>query len=334
VFLSWNVIVGFVKCGIGGRILILVIIMIVIIHLPFPLTNQLQTSVEIPFPTISAIVDQRHVTRMFVVDQCVHVILVLHRKYILGIGVGIVNIKTAASLLLVHSQLLNELGVALIRESLRHLQDWFLAIFAILISVMIGVITDGMECQVGQFGHIETLLLLRDVITTIIIIVTARLVQVGVQVGGIHPTETSLLLRHVANVIVVAMHTVLVEARRQVQIDVLVSVRREAQLATTGVRSSSTSGVVGVGGGERPNCIGIVRDDDSLTVDVYDVHGTVKSFSTTHTHNTTSTTTSHTSSSKLCFSSHGHENVDLYLTPCFDENGVHRDNDDVSNMAE
>ena len=61
----------------------------------------------------------------------------------------------------------------------------------------------------------------------------------------------------------------------------------------------------------KPSLIAIVRENGT-DVDVYDIHGNVKTFQTKDLK----------SGHKLCFSTHG-KNVDLYLTPCFDNEGVH-----------
>ena len=64
---------------------------------------------------------------------------------------------------------------------------------------------------------------------------------------------------------------------------------------------------------DKPNCVAIVRENGF--VDVYDTKGQVKSFTTGADH------------AKICFSSHGH-NVDEFLTPCFDDEGLHGEPDE------
>lgn len=64
----------------------------------------------------------------------------------------------------------------------------------------------------------------------------------------------------------------------------------------------------------KPDCVAILREDGD--VDVYDVFGQVKTFCVDP---------SNAASDKfrLCFSTHGHQDIDGFLTPCFDENGAH-----------
>lgn len=61
----------------------------------------------------------------------------------------------------------------------------------------------------------------------------------------------------------------------------------------------------------KPSLIAIVRENGT-DVDVYDIHGNVKTFQTKDLK----------PGHKLCFSTHG-QNVDLFLTPCFDDEGGH-----------
>eukprot|EP00980_Cylindrotheca_fusiformis_P021927 scaffold8755_cov145-Cylindrotheca_fusiformis.AAC.4 len=62
----------------------------------------------------------------------------------------------------------------------------------------------------------------------------------------------------------------------------------------------------------KPDCIAIVRPNGTH-VDVYDVSGNCRTFRTTLP----------IESQKLCFSSHGHKDIDRFLTPCFDSEGKH-----------
>jgi copper chaperone CopZ len=86
---------------------------------------------------------------------------------------------------------------------------------------------------------------------------------------------------------------------------------------------------------DKPDCIAILRENGH--VDVYDVNGQVKSFSSDKNANTTTATAtvptatpsatatkSAVDPNNICFSSHGHD-VDEFLTPCFDELGQHGD---------
>merc|ERR1712194_553431 len=57
------------------------------------------------------------------------------------------------------------------------------------------------------------------------------------------------------------------------------------------------------------------------TVDIFDVDGIARSFGT-------GDVRSNYSGQKLCFSSHGHVNVDSLLTHCFDEEGKHGEPED------
>jgi copper chaperone CopZ len=65
----------------------------------------------------------------------------------------------------------------------------------------------------------------------------------------------------------------------------------------------------------NPDCIAILREDGD--VDVYDVAGDCMTFRAP----ITTDGSSNNNPNKLCFSSHGHDDIDRYLTPCFDEEG-------------
>jgi hypothetical protein len=66
----------------------------------------------------------------------------------------------------------------------------------------------------------------------------------------------------------------------------------------------------------RPNCVAILREDGD--VDVYDKSGQVKTFTIDESSSSKSLAGSH-----LCFQTHGHGDIDKFLTPCFDEDGLH-----------
>lgn len=63
----------------------------------------------------------------------------------------------------------------------------------------------------------------------------------------------------------------------------------------------------------NPDCVAILREDGN--VDIYDVAGDCMTFCADD----------DSSKKKLCFSSHGHVDIEPYLTPCFDEDGNHGD---------
>ena len=69
---------------------------------------------------------------------------------------------------------------------------------------------------------------------------------------------------------------------------------------------------------EKPNSVVIVREN-GVAVDVYDVTGKVKSFIA---RDMNVSDGDGGTAKKVCFSSHK-QNVDEFLTHCFDENGVH-----------